>query len=144
MADGNGWLVPVVYLWMNEVQTHRLEARRTVSKDGELGFEVLENYKPLVDFADKIWAALLAIETGVEDDEVWDPDLNSSELEDFLAVILGYNYHIGSSEIQRLGLLTTENWRDVWEALVDFPSFMEMIKKKAPDDLNMNSGAEDS
>jgi len=123
LADGRIWRIPAApYLPRKLV----IEGKALVP-----GPDVLDDYRPLHEAAQRFWTI---IGVGAEGAEV---TMEYSELAEVATIALSGNYRIGFQEIGRLGLLTTENVVPVCKALVDWTARLEMIE-----DAVETSGAE--
>ncbi|MGA2032853.1 MAG: hypothetical protein ABSG68_11385 [Thermoguttaceae bacterium] len=147
LLDGNRWLAPIARGWTEEDGElrwfHTLPRRCDLDEEGRWTQDrVLDRYRPLWDLAlrwdEARMAALRSPESRVQSPE---PEPGADVLqvrfdfEDILAAAvaaLQANYRIGPTEVALLGLLTQELAVDVLDALADFPTRLDWLKKKLP------------
>lgn len=135
LADGRPWLTPVARGWVEEDEQLRwyiaLPRRSTCDPAGawQPG-PVVERYAGLWALGERWLPFRLAVATGSLDAA---PDIlpvGYGELHDAAAAALGENYRIGKAECAALGLLTEEAAWAVLDAVCDWPTRLEWLKKK--------------
>jgi len=138
LIDGAEWEIPRGLVFDGASMSQTLPRMLDVDSTGEW---IIGDVKP--DLA-KLWEAtcqvydswigrLAAINT--EDGEVSDTSEVSITFADELAMVelcLQTNYRIGRHEIGMLGLLDRDTPSQVLLALIDWPNYMDYIKKKLP------------
>jgi len=122
LDDGNEWIVPVIRRWGGGT---RLPRSFSYDSAGKLLQAVKPGYQAY-------WERSAAVSDFVYAN-------GSVELQwavDTCLDLLGLNYRLGRNEQTVLGLVGSENWRDILRAAVDYPTALqvleeERLKKKA-------------
>lgn len=127
LGDGNEWLVPVARGLVEEDGDLRyridLPDRTTLDDDGNwITSGVATEFQALWSTAEKWWEAI-----GSADGK----PVTYTDLHDDALAALSTNYRIGKAECALLGLLNTQICRGILDALVDVPTYMAWVKKKA-------------
>lgn len=128
LADGHRWLVPVARSFAPGTA---LPQYMTLGPDGKIVYEVREEYRALFDRADVLAS------------EVYRPR-PEEELKDGIAVTvapeerfllaleaLAVNYRLAVPEVNALRLFDTAALQRILDALIDFPSFIELAAQFA-------------
>lgn len=137
LADGKRWLAPVA---RKSLPTDDEPFRYTVGLPHVAGVDeagqwtatnVVARYAPLWQTAIQFWDALLHADIK---EETGEKVLTFSGALSSAVLALSANYRIGTVEATMLGILTLQHAVEVLEALVDYPTVREWLKKKQPAD----------
>jgi len=140
LEDGREYLVPVA----RAMDGHSpLPSRLRLGPAGELVSKVLPQYAALFTRAAAYWDAkteyLHNLAKGIKDAEAGTTVADAFHL---AADALNINYRLHGREVSALNLLSTSSCLRVLDALVDFPTLMDEVKKKAGA-VNLSDGRAD-
>lgn len=133
LADGADWLIPVVRLLDGGCG---LPAAVSFGENGQAVTKPLAKYSQLSAAAERLWTDLMIACKKVEGTE----SMTETERIDLAIDALGWNYHIDRDEIGALEILTTQNLKDIYSAIMDIPTLLKAAKKKLSDDSNSKDG----
>lgn len=126
LADGQEWIVPVVYLVNCECQLPR---RYGIGDGGQTEALVAQEYRGLLEKADQIMDAISQWRDSNKTDLVVDVAM----LADALICGLGFNYRLGRAEVLALELLDDKAIARGAFAMVEFDKAFEAVQKKTLD-----------
>jgi hypothetical protein len=129
LEDGNDWIIPVARAFPSGT---RLPEALILGPDGQLISEVLPRFAQFSTDANRVYDALAG-----------DGEMSVVDAWEIAVKALGFNYYIGRREVSLLKLLTTANIIEILKAIIDYPTVMEALKKKAPDAGSMSAGSAD-
>lgn len=155
LADGQSWQIPIAQEWLEGPQGARvlrvLPESIDVDANGQwTGAGVHPAYARLWEYAVQYWDVWLAALVGkaqeVDDETPGDEkvvaEMEFDELMDAASCALATNYRMSPLEIGLLGLLTINHAHRVLEAVCDWDSFWQIVKKKqASVALHTSNGA---
>jgi hypothetical protein len=144
LGDGNEWLVPVARGAAEEGWYTALPQRTGLDDNGEWASgKVIARYEALWDAACRFWDAFRSA-NDVEGEAV---QLDFAGQNDAALVALQANYRVGRAEVVALGLFDGQCVVRILQALIDWPTWLELHKKKvtsetsaAPASLNTDDG----
>ena len=129
LADGNGWVVPIVRSVMHGSM---LPQQLVLDTGGNWTGRPLEIYAQHEQDAERIWEQVIA-EAGAAEDEngetVSAPE--PMQLDDMMRIAvdaLAVNYRIDKWIVSALGLMTTRHPMQIGRAMVDWPAVEEAVK----------------
>lgn len=131
LADGQRWLVPVARKALpidDQITRYTIALPHVcgLNASGEwTSGHVLARYAPLWQTATQFWDSLVGAR--VEDGSL---RMDFDNVLDAAVLALSCNYRLGKVEASLLGLLTYEHAVEVLEALVDWKTVMDWVKKK--------------
>lgn len=126
LSDGKSYLVPVARAVDGSTPLPRKLTRE--GKNWIVG-DVEEIYREYFAQACRVWDQVYAV-ADKDDKQGEETAITIEDGSDVAAMALGLNYRLGPEEMSLLGLFNTENMANVLKAVVDWPGFEEMIKKK--------------
>ncbi len=151
LEDGQAWSCPIARSWIEldgELRWYSPLPRRLVLKEGkwESG-EVVAKYARLWGLAERFersfYEAPQRAGEGAEGKDV-QIELDFQDAVAAAVEVLGVNYRVGPAEVEILGILTDQNVYKILQALIDWPTHAEWLKKKlstAPDIGNIAAGS---
>lgn len=120
LGDDNKWNIPAARL-----------LPKTIVKEGGEWKEggVVKKHRKMFDLAEKLWDDYAAVGK-LEDDN---PELKVSFSDgiDLAVMALSLNYRVGDTEIQMLSLINTDVMTSFYNAILDFPFWVEFLKKNS-------------
>lgn len=152
LADEQIYLAPIARAWLDDDEpTFRvnLPQRSILRDDGSWTVGgVLPRYEKLWSVAEAFWdrwngataeAAEAAAVEGDEGENVVTASFDFDGLHEAAVLCLQANYRLGPAECDALGLLTEQHCVTVLQALIDWPTILQWLKKKAERDTSLSS-----
>lgn len=135
LADGNRYEIPVARQWVELDGAPKwacmLPERTEVDANGAwTPGGVIARHAALWAVAEKWWETIRGAEVTDEGGETIKVAFNFAELNDSALLALATNYHVSRAEVGALGLFDDRCAREVLNALVDWPTLAEWLKKK--------------
>ena len=113
LGDGQIWNCPTIRRGGAFVNLPRAMG---VDGSGQFTMRVLPAYDWAWELSGEIWDKLIAVKT-----------FPFPEAFRLAVAAIGLNYRVGSHEATELGLITTENYESVFEAVIDGPKIKELL-----------------
>lgn len=136
LGDGHPWMAPIARAIVEDGgYANALPQAITCDDEGKWQLDgVMPRYAELWKIAERWWDAQIASEVEVGDNgEQGAPTLrvtfDFAGVNDAALEALAANYRIGLGEIRALGLFTGIAVREVLNALIDWPTLAELVKK---------------
>jgi hypothetical protein len=124
LGDGNQWEIPVARLYTGEPMVSQV--LKLDPSSGKMLMEIEGKYKRIWEIACEYYE----LRVGAYEANADNFKYTFSDIFDLCAEIMGANYVIGKWEISLMGLVNTENLREILEALIDMPRIWETFGKK--------------
>lgn len=130
LGDGKTWIVPIARSWGADDEhvlwTRELPRRVRILPDGGWGpGEVVPAFRDLWEIDDLYYSV---IRGGATDEQI--TKLNSYGLYSAAAIVLAANYLVGPAECSLLGLLDTQNARQILDLLIQRQEMEDLFQKK--------------
>lgn len=152
MLDGSKWMIPVARAFPSGT---RFPQRLKLSADGKVWeYHELDQYIPICRSAEKIVEVFKGYAKPRDeeaDDELADTPESEGGLDEQAAMsivcdAIAINYRVSPVEIDLLGIIGTDQLGEVCRALIDFPTYLHMIRDRsknapAPASLPTDSGS---
>ncbi len=133
LGDGQEWTVPIARGWSDTDPARWYIALPTVStlddQDNWIPGGISSRYQYLWTLAETWWTAFSAARTEGAGAEEGHAILAFEGIHNAAMQALGANYRIGKAEIALLGLFDDQNTVRIMNALIDWPTFKEWVKK---------------
>jgi hypothetical protein len=130
LGDEQEWLIPVARLFWGGTA---LPQSLILGPGGKVVTEALPEFAGLSADAEKVWAKFSAerLAQGDEGPQEDAPSLTVDEGFRIAVAALSLNYAIGPNEVAALRLLTTANYREILQALIDVPTLVRVSLEMA-------------
>ena len=139
LADDQSYMIPTALMYVDEHKTfvRSLPTKTDLDAEGNwtLG-NVCGAYADLEDLALEFWQAFAG---GLNDDEPETGEAKPNQfdfqgLSDAALKVLATNYVVGKAEVALAGLFGGSSQQDIMLALIDWPGFQAICKKKAEEE----------
>lgn len=151
LADGREWIVPIARAWTEEDGElrwlHRLPRLLGMGDDGQwTEGRVVERFARIWKIA-VLWEKIRGRDKPLDPDDELEAAVYADDIDDFTvndivgaaAGVLKENYRIGPVEASILGLFTSDAAQQILDTTIDFPKWLDWIKKKAAESVGMNT-----
>lgn len=117
LLNGLVWQVPVI----RRGGMHPTLPQTLTRRGGKFERRLRADWQPVWQASGRIW------------DLVFGGSAQFEEVFDLCVQMLQVNYRVGPDELSVLESLDTENWRPVFEAVIDWPTVSEILEAAKPD-----------
>lgn len=137
LGDGNDWVVPLARAIVDGgkegLMLHTLP--QTVGVDAKGAWsdgEIIRRFRPLNGLAERWWDKIIkdSKDKNLEDAGKITIPFSENDVRDGAMLALAVNYRVSPIEVAALELFDTANIREILGAVIDWPGFQELIKKK--------------